>query len=276
LELDNNGAVTPGNRRIPFTAFSTRGEIADAIVADLKLAAVQLSPINVGNGLVHLGVNGTQTMAVVSNTIVPLGSASGVFNGQTFTIDDGTRVVTFEFNSSGGVGVNRVPINFNLVQTHEQIAQIVASTINSQNLGLSTSHVGDGAVQIGGKLNHIVRIVNANVELTGRPGAQQAFGFRIPAVGGSIAGQIADGQRFTISNGAGATVTFEFDNNNLTTPGNVRVSLFGITSAVAIGQHVGQSHPHHQPGPVPVQCGQRHRGPRRGQPILLWMSAIRP
>ena len=231
LELDNNGAVTAGNRPIRFTAFSTRGEVADAIVADLRLAGVQLTPVNVGNGLVHLGVNGTQTMSVVSDTIVPLGSASGVFNGQTFTIDDGTRVVTFEFNTSGGVGVNRVPINFNLSQTHEQIAQIVASAINSQNLGLSTSHIGDGTVQIGGNLNHIVRIVNANVELTGQPGAQQAFGFRIPTVGGSISGQILDGQTFTISNGASTSVTFEFDNNNRTTAGNVTVPFSSATTA---------------------------------------------
>jgi hypothetical protein len=157
LELDNNGAVTLGNQAVPFTAFSTRGEVADAIVTGLRAANVQLSPINAGNGLVHLGVNGTQTMAVVSATIVPEGVENGVLDGQVFSIDDGSKVVTFEFNSAGGVGANRVPIQFSLSQTNEQIAQAVASAINSQNLGLNTRHIGDGAVQIGGGLNHIVR-----------------------------------------------------------------------------------------------------------------------
>ena len=230
LEFDNNGVITPGHRAIPFTAFSTRGEIADAIVNQLNLAGVQLLPVNIGNGKVHLGVNGTQSMTVVSDNILPMGVENGVFNGQVFSIDDGSRVVTFEFNTVGGVGPNRVPINYNLSQTHEQISQIVATVINSQNLGLNTSHVGDGTIHVGGGLNHIVRIVNANIELTGQPGAQQAFGFRIPSVGGSIANQIVDGRTFAISDGAGTTVTFEFDNNNRITPGNVAIPFFGTTT----------------------------------------------
>ena len=231
LEFDNNGVVTPGRRAIPFTAFSTRGEIADAIVTQLNLAGVQLLPVNVGNGKVHLGVNGTQSMTVVSDTIVPMGVQNGVFNGQTFSIDNGNRVVTFEFNTVGGVAPNRVPINYHLSQTHEQLAQIVATAINAQNLGLNVSQVGDGTIHVGGGLNHIVRILNANIELTGQPGAQQAFGFRIPSVAGSIVNQIVDGRTFQISNGAGTTVTFEFDNNNRITPGNVAIPFLGTTTA---------------------------------------------
>ncbi|MCL4201298.1 MAG: pre-peptidase C-terminal domain-containing protein [Pirellulaceae bacterium] len=231
LELDNNGAVTPGNQAVLFTAFSTRGEVADAIVAGLKAANVQLSPINAGNGLVHLGANGTQTMSVVSATIGSLGVENGVLDGQVFSIDDGSKVVTFEFNSAGGVGPNRVPIQFSMTQTHEQIAQAVATTINSQNLGLNTAHVGNGTVQIGGGLNHVVRIVNANVELTGQPGAQLAFGLRLPTIGGSVANQIVDGETFTISNGINRTVTFEFDRNSNWTAGNTPIPYTNTTTA---------------------------------------------
>jgi len=230
LELDKDGAYVQGNIPIPFTTLNTQGEIADAIVTGLRGANVQLNPVNAGAGLVHLGVNGTQTMTVVSATIAELGVPNGVVDGQQFTIDDGAKLVTFEFNSSGGVGLNRVPIQFSLSQTHEQIGQAVAAAINAQSLGLNTQHVGDGIVHIGGGLNHIVTVIDANVTVTGEPGAELAFGLRIPTVAGSFKNQIADGETFTISDGVSTAVTFELDDNGRWTAGNTPIPYTNTTS----------------------------------------------
>jgi len=122
LELDRDGAVAPGNIRVPFTRTRTQGEIADAIVSALKGANVRLSPINAGGGRVHLGVDGTQTMSVVSDTIIPMGVAEGIVDGQRFRIDDGSRVVTFEFTTDQFVSTGSHPVHFTYSQTHEQIA----------------------------------------------------------------------------------------------------------------------------------------------------------
>ena len=230
LELDRDGAVAPGNIRVPFTRTRTQGEIADAIVSALKGANVRLSPINAGGGRVHLGVDGTQTMSVVSDTIIPMGVAEGIVDGQRFRIDDGSRVVTFEFTTDQFVSTGSHPVHFTYSQTHEQIAANLAAEINGRNLGLTTRHLGDGIVQLGGDLNHQVTNVDANVTLSGQPGAQLPFGLRIPTRGGSFAGLITDGQTFVISREDGPSVTFEFDNNNRWTPGNTPIPFTAATS----------------------------------------------
>ena len=230
LELDRDGAIGSGNIRVPFTRTQTQGEIADAIVTALKGANVQLSPINVGGGRVHLGVNGSQTMQVVSETLIAMGVAEGILDGHRFRIDDGSQVVTFEFTTDPFVSTGSHPVDFSHSQTHEQIAANLAAEINSRNLGLNTRHLGDGVVQLGGDLNHQVTNVNARVTLSGQPGAQLPFGLRIPTQGGSFAGLITDGQTFVISREDGPSVTFEFDNNNRWTPGNTPIPFTAATS----------------------------------------------
>lgn len=230
LELDSNGVVATGNTAVTFLASDTRGEIADAIVAALKNTNLQLAPFNAGNGLIHLGVNGTQVMTLSSATILSLGVPQGVADGQQFTVDDGTRIVTFEFRADQFSSPNSVPIQFNYGQTHEQIAVAIAAAVNSQNLGLATRHAGDGVVQIGGGLNHIVTNLDANVTLSGQPGARLPFGIRIPTAAGAFGDLITDGQTFVISNGLGQSVTFEFDDNGTVTAGNTAVPYTSTTS----------------------------------------------
>ena len=137
IEFDNNGVIADANNTVvKFTALSTQGEVADALVKGLNDIRLGLSPANAGGGLVHLGVNGTHTLTVTSATLVQSGGAVGVIDGDTFTIDNGSRLFTFELSTDGIVGTGRVAVRFSMSQTEAQIAQAIALAVNSQPVGL--------------------------------------------------------------------------------------------------------------------------------------------
>ena len=127
IEFDNNGVIADANNTVvKFTALSTQGEVADALVKGLTDIRLGLSPANAGGGLVHLGVNGTHTLAITSATLVQSGNAVGVIDGDTFTIDNGSKLFTFELSTDGIVGIGRVAVRFTMSQTETQIAQAIA------------------------------------------------------------------------------------------------------------------------------------------------------
>ncbi|MCY2989560.1 MAG: pre-peptidase C-terminal domain-containing protein [Planctomycetota bacterium] len=236
FELDNNKVVTSGNVPLTFVATNSQGEIADKLVDLLKKANLGLSPVNAGSGLVHLGVDGTQTLSVQSLNITSSGSPTGIKDGQKFTIDNGTKLVTFEFASHGATTGN-VAVPFTLSQTNIQIAASLKAAISGAGLGLLPNDLGQGRVQVGGTSHHVM-VVNQSVQsgqsiqsaliLSGQPGARPAFGIRIPTTGGAISKLLVDGETFKISHGA-VTATFEFDSGTSTTPGNIRIP-FGPTT----------------------------------------------
>ena len=231
FELDSDGVTTADNVPVTFTLTSTQGEIADRLVAALAKASLGLAPVNTGNGLVHLGVNGTQIVAVNSATIQLRGVARGVTDGDTFTVDNGSRFVTFEFNTDGRVTAGNVSIVFGYGQTQTQVANAIVSALLNSNLGLSPRNLGDGRIQVGGGLNHLMDVtLSPQLTLTGQPGVRLPWGFRLPTKAGSFSGLLADGDTFSISNGVGLTVTFEFDSNKSVTAPNTAVSFTSTTT----------------------------------------------
>ncbi|MCU0870776.1 MAG: pre-peptidase C-terminal domain-containing protein, partial [Pirellulaceae bacterium] len=182
LEFDNNGVFSEANERVQFSSISSQGEIADALVAALKRIDVFLSPVNAGSGLVHLGVDGTQDLAVVSTTVLPVGSRDGVQLGEEFTIDDFSRLVSFTFTTGTSSVPGRVSVPFKYSQTHREIAASITSAVNLAGLGLFTFDLGDGRVLVGGGPNHTVDVTNSALVLTGEPGVRREFGLRIPTV----------------------------------------------------------------------------------------------
>ena len=223
FELDSDGAVNVGNTAVAFSTTSTQGEIADAVATELANAGLNLNPAHPGSGLVHLGTDGSHTVTVTSSTITILGADVGVADGETFTVDDGTKVVTFEFTESSFGATNVVPVSFSLSMTHEQIADAIVTAINGTDVGLSALNMGDGRVQLGGSINHIVDVSPANLTLTGQPGARLPWGLRIPTTAGVFADLVTDGETFVIDNGVGTNVTFELDSDGLWTPGNTAI-----------------------------------------------------
>jgi len=231
IEFDNNNVLaSEDNVVVQFTALSTQGEVADALVTALRSVALGLNPANVGGGLVHLGVDGTQTVTVTSAALTQQGVEQGVLDGETFTIDDGGRVVTFELSTDGRAATGRVPVRFAMTQTHKQIAEAIAAAVNTQPLGLSAKSLGDGRVQLGGGVNHQVDVTLSHLTLSGEPGVRLPFGIRIPTAGGSFRDLIQDGETFVLSDNRDRTVTFELDDNNDTIPGNTVIPFTTTTT----------------------------------------------
>jgi hypothetical protein len=234
IEMDNNDAFTDGNEIVTFNDDSSQGEIADAIVAALAFAGLDLTPSNAGDGLVHLGVDGSQTLTVVSSNMTQVGVQQGVTDLDEFTIDDGSKVVTFAFTRGAGVGQSRVGIPFSFADTNDEIAQSIALAINSTSLGLNTQAISDGRVHVGGSLNHLVDVTDSNLTLTGEPGATLAWGLRIPTTAGRFQDLIADGETFTITSGAGRSITFEFDDDREVVPGNTALPFTSSTTTAQL------------------------------------------
>jgi VCBS repeat-containing protein len=259
FEFDNNGIFTDNNRDgvadnflVPFTVASTADDVADAIVGAINqansLMSLGLSPRNLGKGVVHLGSASEHDVDVTrARSLTKSGQSGSVRDGDSFSVDDGTRLVTFEFDSNGqpidanGDGKADHPgatlIAFASAQTNDEIAAAIALAVNVAKVGLDARAIGSGQVHFGGTANvHRITLANQNLTLLGTPGVRQAWGLRIPSTAGVPRFQddgsgkyLKDGDTFTISDGT-RLITFELDNlddpvgGGFTTSPNIRVS----------------------------------------------------
>ena len=143
-------------------------------------------------------------------------------DGQTFSVDDGTKAVIFEFTSTGALTTGDRAIPFTYSQTNEIIAQTIADQIRAANLGLDPLYKAssDGLVNVGGQLRHVIDVTDSTLLSTGLPGATPALGIRIPTSGGRLDLQrIADGENITVTNGTNS-LTIELDSDGVTQPGD--------------------------------------------------------
>jgi len=228
--VDNNADNIPDNHVVSFNVASSPEEIADAIVEQILVANLALSPRHIGEGLVHLGSTSDYIVDVRRSPNLTLtGQASGVEDGDSFSVDDGSKVVTFEFDSDGeladddGDGQPDNPdasvIHFRAAETHDEIAASVITAIDLAALGLEPSAVGDGVIHLGGTPNvHQANLAQSNLVLIGEPGVRSAWGLQIPTAAGmprttddgSGLPYLSDGDTFTITDGT-SSITFELD-----------------------------------------------------------------
>jgi VCBS repeat-containing protein len=230
FEFDSNQSLNNSNHvRVPYLGSSTLDEIATSIIDVLATTPFDLSPVNLGDGVIHLGAGNTVTVNTfgtprlgTSQTINPdtFLPQDGIVDGDIFTIDDGTKVETFEFDSDGifvDANNDTLPdfnvITFNQSQTNADIAGNVATSINGANVNMTAQAFSDGRVHLGGTIAHLISVAGSNghLLLEGAPGATPDFGIRIPTVAGAPDG-VLDGMQFTLENTASNTsFIFEFD-----------------------------------------------------------------
>jgi len=229
FEFDRNGVFTTNRVLINYTVSDTANELANKIVTAISgVSSLQLSPkniLNFGGRAVHLGSTSTHTLVTTSTSLTQTGVAAGIERNQTFQIDDGSKVVTFQF-TNGTPSVGNRPIVFAQSMTHEELADAIVTAIRNASLGLTPTHPAqsEGLVHVGGEVRHRIDLGTSRLSLSGAPGVRPAWGLQIPTVAGAPNfNLIQDGETFTLSNGANTTVTFELDHNNVTTPGNVIV-----------------------------------------------------
>ena len=178
FEFDSNNQISSGRIRVPFTASDTPQQVADAIVAAIELADLGLAPQNLGDGQVHIGGPFNTLLDVSLSSLVPLGTAAAVFDGDNFSIQNSQRLVTFEFDDDGDVSLGNIAIAFTNSDTQQQLADAVAEAIRGTTLGLDAQHVGDGRVHLGGTPDVVVRVVNSTLSVVGQPGLQTNPGGR--------------------------------------------------------------------------------------------------
>jgi hypothetical protein len=168
------------------------------------------------------------------------GVAGGVKDTDFFTIDDGSKLVTFEFEDGDFAdGVNTadlangdVQIDFTTEDSHEVLANKISTAINAAGLNLNTQALNDGLLHIGGNLNHVLVTIDSGLTQQGAPGVRPEFGLKVPTLSGDVSG-ILDAEKFVIQFGANNPVTFEFNNTDVDpniTLGNTRIDFTNTTT----------------------------------------------
>ncbi len=264
FEFDRDGNTLPTSFRIPFTLGSTQADIAQAVANALVASGQTLvTPRLLPGGRVFLGaetnvrVDTTSTAAMsqpattLALKIPDLGTRpGGISDGQTFTISDGRRAVTFEYDNNGVVGVGNTAIDLgNAVSvtelTNETFKALAASplTVNPSIVANDVVHIGlptDGTVSLGAST-------------------------RLTVLG--IARTLADGEKLTITDGT-TTQTFEFTRDAVTAPGNIPIAVsinetqdeIGARVAAAIaGAGVGLNPVHVGDGNISVKGNANHQ-----------------
>ena len=248
FEFDRDADVTAGRTPILYTVNSTLDEIADGIVAAVSNAGVGANPVNLGDGRIHVGSNVLHTLDTSLTSLTQTGIAGGVADGDYFTIDDGSKIITFEFeNTEVGDGplvadpiAGDVVIQFTTEKTHIELAQLISDSINAEDLNLDTATLTGGIVHIGGTMSHLLNSANSNVLQQGAPGVRPEFGIRIPTTAGQIAG-LDDGETFVVQYGSSAPVTFELNNLDVdpsVTLGNTRIDYNNSTTVNQLAQEI--------------------------------------
>jgi hypothetical protein len=136
------------------------------------------------------------------------GGLGGMTDRQSFTVNNGTTTVTFEFDNNGSVAAGSIPIVFTPQMSAEQLATAVVQALAGANIGLDPVDLGRGSVHLGVLPNHVVNISNAPSLTTT----------------GSVNGGVRDGNVFTLDDGQ-QVHSFEFDRDNRITGSNTPISF---------------------------------------------------
>ena len=219
FEFDNNDVVGTDTTVIDYETSDSTDTISAAIITALTDADLELDPAYLGGGMIHLGSQAIHSVDVSASTLTLTGVAGGVADGDTFLIDDGlSQRIVFEFDEDGRLNdTDNQEIEFVYSDTHEDIADLIVTAIRAANLNLNPVHLGDGLIQVGGTVLHLLDTSGGNLTQAGQGGVQSAFGLRIPTLAGEPDG-VMDQETFTINDGT-QTVTFELDTDGTATPG---------------------------------------------------------
>ena len=162
------------------------------------------------------------------------GFTTTAVDGTTFSVDDGFRRVTFEFDNNTNIRQGNVQILINSQDQPVVLAERIAASIRATGLNLTAKSIGRGEIQILGSNLVSVLPVDSRISVTGNAGTTPTYGLKIPTANGLPVG-VTDGQRFTIQRG-NTTLVFELDDNGAVGTNNIPVPLnSGSTAGLAAG-----------------------------------------
>ncbi len=178
FEFDSNNSISPGRIRVPFTVSDTPEMVAGSIVAAIDMAQLGLEPESLGDGVVHIGGPFNTQLDTALSSLVPLGTAGAILDGENFSIQNAQRIVSFEFDDDGDTNLGNVIIPFNSNDTQDELSDALATAISGTLLNLNAVNGGDGRVNLGGTPDVVVRVENTSLTVVGQPGLQSVPGAR--------------------------------------------------------------------------------------------------
>lgn len=249
FEFDSDGVATAGSIPIQFNNFTTQSVLAQRVVTAIQAAAVSVTPVDAGNGIVRLlGISPTHlvdttgTSALqqrtaglsqddVANLLVSAIQANGLGvvpvnagNGRV-VLQDTTSTHTLSTGGSALLTQTTTP------KSADDMTNRVLNAIQSR---FAASEVT--AIDLGGGLFHLQGSLSHTINTTASSLVQSnelPFVLTVPVTG---AAAFSEGETFTIRDNQTNTVeTFEFDTNGSTTAGNrpIAISVGGTPDDVA-------------------------------------------
>ncbi|MCA9168779.1 MAG: hypothetical protein KDB23_13985, partial [Planctomycetales bacterium] len=171
FEFDSNNSITPGRIRVPFQPSSTPDQVAAAIVTAIETANLGLAPVNLGDGLVHVGGSVTTLLDTAVTALQQFGQPGVFVDGQTISIQDAGGSVRFEFDSNGAVSGTNVAIPFDPNSTRRELALSLIEAINNNATLNVTAQLGtSGMVNLGAGGGLSISTETSNLALLGQPG----------------------------------------------------------------------------------------------------------
>jgi len=268
FEFDDDGSVTetPTHRAVPFSVGDTKVQLATATVAAIVASRLQLDPVHLGAGAVHVGGEQLHSIDTSASSISTEGlpiylirAVDGIeiSDGQMFIVSDGVEVIPtiFEFDSDGSVQVGNVPVPFSTSDDVTVVAASIKTAADAQGLALTLTDLGDGTLDVRGASSHTIDFQTSSLSYAGQtpltvsvPAAGLGFELtpslvvKVPKAAG---GGVADAQTFTVGDGTN-TVMFEFDSSGVPDNPGARIISFNpfdapIDVATAIKDAIDQA-----------------------------------
>lgn len=231
FEFDRNGNFLAGNRPILFTQGASQAEMSAAVIAAIQASGLPVTPRLLSAGKVFLGTDAgvqldttfttiTQPPTTLAFKIPALGPRpGGIVEGQTFTVSDGRRSVTFEYDTDSVVAAGNTPLDFRGAATVADLANLTQAGLASSSLNINPQVVGTDLVYLGLSPSGSASVGTSRLTLNG------------------LARTLTDGQTFTIQAG-GVTRTFEFTRDPVVTAGNIAIPVNVTDTQDDIGARV--------------------------------------
>lgn len=218
FEFDRNGNFLAGNRPILFTQGASQDEMAASVIAAIQASGLPVTPRLLSDGRVFLGTEAgvqldttfttiSQPATTLAFKIPALGPRpGGIVEGQTFTVSDGRRTVTFEYDTDSVVAPGNTPLDFRGAATVADLAQLTRIGIANSVLNVNPQVVGTDLVYLGLSPSGSATVGSSRLSLLG------------------LARTLTDGQAFTISTNS-VTRTFEFTRDGNVAAGNIPIPV---------------------------------------------------
>jgi hypothetical protein len=195
IEFDRDGNSDTGGILIEFDSAATHEQIAVRVAEAIVAAELGLATQHVGDGLVYLGGTDAIQVDTTDSNLLVIGQAGvrpgfgvripsqagvpdGLLDGQTFTINDGTTTVTFEFDDDQNAVAGNVVVRFNDTSTIDGVANDLVAAIQVVGLGLDPVNAGNGIVELGSDGTHVLDLDDSVLTEVGISGLDAAVAVR--------------------------------------------------------------------------------------------------